>query len=184
MVIPLLLRVWLKSTHVKPLFTNGLKRVVRTSAHKNIAHTTLIVHAFATVARSNTLLMGMKPGQKERDGMASIVGEARVMLNLLQEAAALSAIENPRSRSVTPMGRRASQSRATTPSIPAESVDDTNSTVEATTAGQVPDAVTAQKFRSDQKRPNVHIGLHYPAIADEYGLACNVNVLVGEAKHK
>jgi hypothetical protein len=153
--------------------------------HKNIAHTTLIVHAFATVARSNTLLMGMKPGQKEREGMASIVQEARGMLNLLPEAAALSAIENPRSRSATPIGRRASQSRATTPSMPAESIDDDDSTAEATTAGQATrcsDRTEIPQRSEASQRP------HWPALSGDRGrvraLACNVNVLVGEAKHK
>ncbi|KAI1002317.1 hypothetical protein K3495_g5886 [Podosphaera aphanis] len=34
------------------------------------------------------------------------------------------------------------------------------------------------------KRPNMHIAVHYTALAEEYGLPVNVNVLVGEDKHR
>jgi hypothetical protein len=30
----------------------------------------------------------------------------------------------------------------------------------------------------------MHIALHYPAIAEEYGMASNSNVVIGEDKHR
>lgn len=40
------------------------------------------------------------------------------------------------------------------------------------------------QYTKDCQRPNVHVGLHYSAVVEEYGLASLVNVLGGEDKHK
>lgn len=40
------------------------------------------------------------------------------------------------------------------------------------------------KLRSDQARPNVHVGMHHTQTIQELGNASNANVLVGEFKHK
>ncbi|KXT04123.1 hypothetical protein AC579_8971 [Pseudocercospora musae] len=48
-------------------------------------------------------------------------------------------------------------------------------------------AAQKQKLHEYQlmaKRPNVHIGAHWPNVVNEYGAAVNVNVLASEAKHK
>lgn len=42
----------------------------------------------------------------------------------------------------------------------------------------------AKEFRAIKQRPNVHIGLHYPRLAEEYGVPNNCNVLAGENKHR
>ena len=40
------------------------------------------------------------------------------------------------------------------------------------------------QYMMDSKRPNVHVGLHYKEMMDEYGLPSNMNVLIGEDKHR
>jgi hypothetical protein len=41
-----------------------------------------------------------------------------------------------------------------------------------------------KEFRNMMRRPNMHIGVHYPRQADEYGVPNNSMVLVGENKHR
>jgi hypothetical protein len=33
-------------------------------------------------------------------------------------------------------------------------------------------------------RPNIHMGVHYPMIAEEYSLPVNINTLIGENYHR
>lgn len=40
------------------------------------------------------------------------------------------------------------------------------------------------QYISDLQRPNVHTGLHYQDVLEEYGLPSNINVLIGEDKHR
>jgi len=40
------------------------------------------------------------------------------------------------------------------------------------------------KYQRVQLRPNMHIGVHYPDIAEEYGTPWNCNVLIDENKHR
>ena len=41
----------------------------------------------------------------------------------------------------------------------------------------------AEYFRTKQRHPNVHIGLHLSELASEYATPSNCNVLIGEDKH-
>ena len=40
------------------------------------------------------------------------------------------------------------------------------------------------QYGRDAKKPNLHIGLHFGTVAEEYGRTANVNVLIGEDKHR
>ncbi|KAN0071370.1 hypothetical protein V8E54_010801 [Elaphomyces granulatus] len=42
----------------------------------------------------------------------------------------------------------------------------------------------ALQYTNDSKKPNVHIGLHYELVKDEYGLPSHIHVLIGEEKHR
>ena len=42
----------------------------------------------------------------------------------------------------------------------------------------------AQEFKNDQRRPNVHVAVHYEAVMQEYGMPSNLNVLIGEDEHR
>ena len=39
-------------------------------------------------------------------------------------------------------------------------------------------------LQNDQGRPNLHSGIHQKNTELEYGMPTNINVLIGEAKHK
>lgn len=41
-----------------------------------------------------------------------------------------------------------------------------------------------EQYNKDAKKPNVHIGLHFGMVEQEYGLPANLNVLIGEDKHR
>jgi hypothetical protein len=41
-----------------------------------------------------------------------------------------------------------------------------------------------REFRNMIRRPNMHIGVHYPRQAEEYGVTNNSMVLAGESKHR
>ena len=40
------------------------------------------------------------------------------------------------------------------------------------------------QYESDQKRPNMHIGVHHTEIAREYATVFNVNGVIGEGKYR
>lgn len=66
-------------------------------------------------------------------------------------------------------------------------VSNTVSNVLPSIEGQVIDemqAKKAQEYDNDRKRPNMHIALHYEATIKEYGIPSNMNVLIGEDKHR
>lgn len=159
-----LLRVWLREKHIQPLYLQGLMAVHKLGTSGGTIAVNMIVSAFASIARSNALLMADSLTVSERANFITMILDARANFINLLEAAALAAVNNPRSRSTTPVRQSATSSRAGTPSAP------TNAKAEA--------------FRSDQNRPNVHIGIHYADVLKEYGLVSNCNVLIGEDKHK
>jgi len=45
-------------------------------------------------------------------------------------------------------------------------------------------AQLAQTYLNSMKYPNMHTALHYPALADEYSMPANCNVLISEDKHR
>ena len=124
----------------------------------------MIVLAFASITRSNALLMTDSLTVCEWASFIGVILNARANLINLLEAAALATIANLRSRSTMPVRELASLSCTGTPS--------------ALTNAK------AERFCFDQNWPNVHIGIHYADVLTEYGLLSNCNVLIGENKHK
>jgi hypothetical protein len=103
--------------------------------------------------------------------------------------ASRSIVQNPRSRVPTPQGSRPG-SRAPSPAAIASPAVSGTSTVPAIpVVKSIKTAKDEKKARAiqynkDAKKPNVHIGLHYGQVAEEYGLPANINVLIGEDKHR
>ncbi|KAN0069774.1 hypothetical protein V8E54_012080 [Elaphomyces granulatus] len=48
----------------------------------------------------------------------------------------------------------------------------------------VQNARKAEQYTNDTKKPNFHTALHYSAMADEYSIPSNSQVLIGEDKHR
>lgn len=166
-----LLRIWLREKHVQPLFLQAMMTLheLDAEAGESGLAVDVIVVAFAAVAKSNAILMANALSIDDRSSLDEKVSTARLCFIELLEAAALAVTRNPRSRSATP-----NFSRADTPSH----------TMDADPTAAPKEPKKAEELRADQRRPNVHIGVHYADHVKEYGLASNCNVLIGEDKHR
>lgn len=159
-----------------------------------------IVHAFAKLAKSNSILVGLKIKPEDRENMLGIILEARHTYQQLCMCASSSITANPRAYSQfgsrqpsrQPSGQPSRQSSAQPfagPSTmlppprppvdtPIESVEDPGD------EGQQATPKRAVQYVHDMVRPNIHLGIHYPMIAEEYSLPANVNTLLGENQHR
>jgi hypothetical protein len=45
-------------------------------------------------------------------------------------------------------------------------------------------AALAQTYLKSMKLPNLHTALHYLTLAEEYAMSANLNLLIGEDKHR
>ena len=189
---PVILRTWLKDVHLKPQFINAiplamheLLEQMRAMLGSDTPLSIVVIIAFARVADSNRMLMSHPLSAQRRSEMLPVLDLGRQMFQAMCEAASISSSRGsrPASRAGTPAGLGPAaaghgNSRGNYQeylgSLPALGLHD--------------DADAVQKksirYRRDQERPNVHTGRHYPAIIQEYGLAANCNVLVGEQEHK
>ncbi|KAJ6185889.1 hypothetical protein N7519_007190 [Penicillium mononematosum] len=161
-VFPLLLCRNLEKSWIDPAFYQGVSRAFPTSVSPP---EDIIVLAFAAIARSNVLLSSRTMSQKDRESIKKTVERARSGLQGLLEAAALASQEIRRSRS-----------RSQSIFLGAEGTPDR----------QTPAPSTNKKgtsFREMQRRPNMHIGIHYADDAELFGVPMNNNTLPGEGKH-
>ena len=191
-IIPTLLRMWLRKEHIQPLFMHKLKAVLKSpldtrGADNNAVDT--IVRCFAALARSNSVLMADKLTRQERTNLTFTIQSFRYQYQQLLSAAALAFDANPRSRSKTPVIQRTAGSRSPSPITFMEPLTQTQrgkqATVQPTVSGKSDERSTrAAQYRNDRMRPNVHTALHYPMITEEYGLSSHCNVLIGEDKHR
>ena len=129
------------------------------------------------------------------ESVMTIVKAVRNGYQNLATAAANAVNENPRSRVASPQGSRAvtpafgdparSQIMAPppVPLAPREKQKGKGKGKAGTASGD-DDKITAASWRAALKRPNVHTGLHYQTIADEYGLALHCSTMIGEDKHR
>lgn len=141
----------------------------------------VVVRCFTALARLNTTLMSNKLIAQQRTSLTDDITTNRELFQKIIEAAAIALIDNPCSRQVTLVpNARAPTTRALTlgSSINLDILD----AAAAAAAKRV--TVKSKQFRSNQKRPNVHISLHYPATIKELSTASNANVLIGEDKHR
>lgn len=163
MIIPVLLRQWLKLEHIKPAFIEQAQQFVIGTPVID-----LIVSSFTKIIKSNMTLMGRDISIEQRDNMGKIILSARYAFNRLAMIAAAS------------VGRSQAPSRVGTPArAPSATPGPAGfGTVEATGRG------LASQFANDTLRPNIHIGMHYPVIANEYSLPVNVNTFTGENLHR
>jgi hypothetical protein len=189
-----MLRAWLESKHIHQLFNRLAMRVLQTPE----AVVDYVVSSFACLAKSNSVLMGLKVSTEDRLALDDIARETRVRYQALCGFAAESIVENPRAYSK--FGSRAAPIASRAPSvIPAGDVEMADAVVaaEAVAAAVVPtveadddDPVQqsaprrAAQYIHDMRRPNVHLGVHYKMLAEEYALSANVNTLLGEDQHR
>ncbi|KAI1131426.1 hypothetical protein F5Y10DRAFT_262185 [Nemania abortiva] len=166
-IIPILLRQWLKPEHIKAGFVEQAENFVLGTPVID-----LVIGAFTKIIKSNVTLMGREVSTEQRDNMARIIQAARYAFNQL---AMIAAASGGRSQAASRIGTPARAASATPG--PSGVVGGDSGTVEAKRS-------LASQFANDTLRPNIHIGMHYPIIANEYGLPVNVNTFTGENLHR
>ena len=156
----------------------------------------LIVFCFGRLAWSNTLISSFELSLKDRQEFHSQIVNARQCFLGLMNAAQNpkrrgKKKDNEKSESVTEelssCCRRASISETFINSL----IGDTETPFEETSVDNLvsdPDmrlsaSVTTRNGEAD-KLPNFHIGMHFERVMQEYGVFWNVNVLLGEDKHR
>jgi hypothetical protein len=183
-IAPTLLRSWLEPEHVHPLFMREAMRQLagaETGEEERVVN--FIVKAFASLAKSNSVLMGLKISAKDRANMSDIIRQTRVRYQQLCSFTSHSIVDNPRAynrfgtRQPTifpvPQGQKG---------VPPEGRDIAMPSVEEPSQQEAPKR--AIQYTHDMTRPNVHLGVHYPMIAEEYSSPANVNTLLGENLHR
>jgi hypothetical protein len=162
-ILPLLLRCCLQKSWIATAYWSALSKMFTTTA----SALETIVQVFVAIAKSNTILVSRKICLSDRSNLLPIIRTARQGLQLLLEIAAIAteAVTSRRGRSQ--LLSEESTSRDMLPGINLETP-----------------SKRAKEFRAIKQRPNMHIGLHYPRLAEEYGVPNNSNVLAGENKHR
>jgi hypothetical protein len=116
-----------------------------------------VVKTAAQIAKSTSLLMGHRVPSGERgEAMLRQIKHARHMFNHLCNVVGFK-------------GRQASLAASVVGEAGAEQAD---------TAGQ------GLGYSNVTLRPNMHVAMHYPAIAEEYAMPSNCNTLTGENLHR
>ncbi|KAI8171048.1 hypothetical protein KHU50_005759 [Colletotrichum sp. SAR 10_65] len=195
-IIPCLLRSWLKPSHLHKLFLEeGQRRLGNDGAVIDF-----VVRSYATLAKSNSVLMSLKVSAEDRANVVGIIRATRLRYQMLCDIAGSAISQNKRAYSrfsrepsvVQPGDIYAAQSRDVSVA-PGLSRADRDLLMmpppprprEETPVGQgQPMPKRAAQYEHDSRRPNVHIGIHYPQIMREYALPVNVNVLLGENQHR
>ena len=136
--------------------------------------TEVIVRVFAAIVRSTSPLMANS--LKKRGDFDKKIKKDREGFQILLAVAAIAANENPRSRSATPVRQQAGSV------IP--SIEDRSESQSRMIIPNVRVTQKAQEYLNDQRRPNLHTTFHYEATMMEYDMPSNINVLIGEDKHR
>ncbi|SMR43431.1 unnamed protein product [Zymoseptoria tritici ST99CH_3D1] len=217
----ILLRCWLKESHLRSGFAEALRdampnlvtAVESMTTERPVPASHMMAILFGRIANSNMLTMSDNLTTEQHGFLVPDLLICRDMFQGLCEAAAIAVEGRPMSRVATPTGTApqgtaaakrarttaARGSRAATPTpggsragTPADDqdqgdtgmgteFDDGDGTVPQKTASA---PLKARQLRAMKRRPNVHTGLHYAELRDEYGLISNHNVLIGEDRHR
>jgi hypothetical protein len=185
LVIPSLLRCWLREAHIQKPFWNAL-------LEETTDPISVIVRCYATAAKSNYILMAELLTEEDIEiGIYSSVLNHRTKFQQLLRAASRASTDNFRRHrqasvaSARVLGSVSLPSRTTTSAIQSRDATPvhTNQPVPGLGSISVPSA-KAVAYERDLKQPNMHTALYYDSMSHEYGIPSNVNVLIGEDKHR
>ena len=162
-ITSVLLCCWLWKKHIAQLFYDADRKVFAEDV------VDIIVHCFALLTASNSIL---RQSSDCHCISQALWASCESLLELL-EAASISkgkTLETP--------------SHSWVPS-PAPSQASYDGSVDAGKGGEVvvTEAETSVHFQRLQKRPNVHAGIHYSDVSDEYDTPANVDTLIEEDCH-
>lgn len=164
---------------MKPFFANAIKVNLSELVHQisidsgfpvaRISAASLIVRVLSAIARSNTNLMSNSSNKQQRAEFIAELISIRYLFQRLIEAAAQASRDNPRSREVTLALLRCGSISSSSSST--SRLATRGSAVQASLSRAelyalplpTPARVTkgSQRYASDEKRPNVYVGLYY-----------------------
>nr|KMM66395.1 hypothetical protein CPAG_02734 [Coccidioides posadasii RMSCC 3488] len=182
-IIPLLLRCYMTQEWINPAVQRMMP--VTFKDHSGRSTKDLIVRVYAGIARSNSVLTSQSPAQFTSAGLREIITTARQDLQSLIDAAA-SAVETTHPAGTRAGSRAASITSARPSPVPIElpALDSYAKETGVPIAENFDSKKKTKAIRSFKNRPNMHVGIHYPAQANEYAIPNNCNVLIGEDKHR
>lgn len=190
-IIPVLLRCWLKPFHVRPLYLAGLRRELLTQDPMGkLTPTDAIVFGFAKLAKSNALISAFELSDKDCSTFHHQIFDARRWVLLLMNAAVNKSAGRTKAPKNIRKGKHPTNKRqnALPPDpAPTTSGDDTKTSgiglgndLLDTNNALGGDADHATKLSSFS---NFHIGVHFERLLKEYAVLWNTNVLFREDKH-
>jgi hypothetical protein len=181
-----LFRIWLKDSHIKRPFIRAIKAVftdeIRAeydiSKHETDLSAALTISSvLAAIVHSNMVLTADTISDTDRNDFHSIVYRGRRLFQLFCKSALMSSTrKKPREEQQSREQSIASDSDV---SFLATAAVDIVAEDEKLSPTQ-----RAAKYQLFSGRPNVHVGLHWEGLLDEYGLVGLTMVLAGEKKHK
>lgn len=171
-IIPLVLRCHLQQNWMKKEFYEAISTLFDPQDYRP---EDIVVSVFAAIAKSNSTLAWPSMSAEDRAQLKPIIVHARSGLQHLIQAAVIASEEiRPAQRATSVASTTAESQRST--SVPLSQVSVWSSRPRI--------SKKSQKLVAMQGRPNMHIGLHYPAQAKDYAVPNNCNVLAGEDKHR
>jgi hypothetical protein len=184
-IVPLILRTWLKPQHLRKAFCRCLSiEFPIHSRPENFSDVDLIVYGFGRIAKSNTLTSAFQLLPKDRRGFHGQILEARrYFLGFMRACEAMidedknekgKGKTNSRGRVPTVSGLQRSNSPS--PSVESNMSDDQTTFIQPT--------IDLENIGPAGRLPNFHIGIHFEQVMEEYGVLWNANVLFGEHMHK
>ena len=176
-VVPIMLRCWLRESHIREPFKTKVAADTNLSNPLKSSSVDIIVSCFGKLARANSLISAFTLSLKDRQEFHIHIIDARqCFIGMMNAGVDSSGTRSQHSQSQTshPASRQGSMSVA---SVTTGNYLDNDESL--------PDPdfeLGAQGTAS--KLPNFHIGLHFERMMEEYGVVWNANVFFGEEKHK
>ena len=185
-VVPTLLRSWLEYRHLNANFARGARSALekRTGTATGLAVVDTVVEVYANHAWCNTALLGGRTGLD----MAELLIKGRRSYVDLATWSAKAARASDRRRYAgstrgsiagSLAGSLAGSARGAGPDHPDRDADE-----DLADGGGNPGNKKGLNLDRATQRPNMHLAVHYPSFADEYGPTINISTLMGEAMHR
>ncbi len=189
-VIPIMLRCWLRGHHLRGTFKDRLNATFLDLRQRFSSEEDITVFAFAKLAKSNALISSLHLSTQDREEFNNQILDARQLFLGLMNAAQNSKSTSRKRKTINrhvEIFSHSRQSSVSTTSVNSLS-DDFAVGDQASQSSQLEPsyASTLDDVQNDEaeKLPNFHIGMHFESIMHEYGVLWNVNVLFGEDKHR
>ena len=87
-IISMLLRCWLTTSHIRPAFLAAIRGIFVGAEFSQMSLPSVIVNAYASIARSNSVVMAETMTTADRAKMMVTIKDARRKLQLLQKTTA------------------------------------------------------------------------------------------------